>query len=76
MRGIVDFSLMLTALIVVVCLFALRELYITVMTSNDFERRCAIECSPSVSITPVINGADSCLCDEGHGVWRRVTNVI
>lgn len=38
---------------------------------NDFERKCEIACSPSRVITPIISGEESCLCDEGQGVWRR-----
>lgn len=75
MKGFVDVSLIVTAFLVVVTLLAVRELYDVITASQEFERRCAIACAPSVSITPVINGADSCLCGEGHGVWRHAKNV-
>ena len=75
MMGFVDVRLIVTAFLVVVTLLAFRELYAVISTSQEFERRCAIACSPSVSITPMINGTDSCLCDEGHGVWRHAKNV-
>lgn len=40
--------------------------------SQAFQEACDDECAPSRAITPVVGGADACLCDEGHGLWRHI----
>jgi hypothetical protein len=36
---------------------------------------CEAACGPAEAITPIVGGRNVCLCDEGHGKWRRV-NLI
>jgi hypothetical protein len=38
--------------------------------SRSFDNACAESCSPSRSITPIIDMKNQCLCDEGQGKWR------
>jgi hypothetical protein len=40
--------------------------------SMDFQKRCEAACAPQASITPIVNFSESCFCDTGSGVWRRV----
>ena len=39
--------------------------------SFEFQRRCEEACAPSLAMTPFIRAQEVCLCDEGHGRWRR-----
>ena len=41
------------------------------LVGMKFENACENACSPSRAITPIIGGENSCMCDEGHGMWRR-----
>jgi hypothetical protein len=40
--------------------------------SMDFQKRCEATCAPQTSITPIVSFSESCFCDTGSGVWRRV----
>jgi hypothetical protein len=40
--------------------------------SMEHQRRCETTCAPHAAITPVIDSVETCFCDEGHGLWRRV----
>ena len=42
--------------------------------SNSFQQQCEAECGDARALTPVIDFQETCLCDMGHGKWRRVTN--
>jgi len=35
------------------------------------QQACDAACAPARSITPVVGFENICLCDEGHGKWRR-----
>ena len=39
--------------------------------SIEFQKRCEATCDSDRAITPVIDFHETCLCDEGHGKWRR-----
>lgn len=40
--------------------------------SADFQRRCEAACGPDRALTPLLGLQETCLCDEGHGKWRRL----
>jgi hypothetical protein len=40
--------------------------------SLDFQSRCKSTCGTSRSLTPIMNLEEVCLCDEGHGQFRKV----
>jgi len=39
--------------------------------SMDFQQRCETACDGDRALTPVLNLQETCLCDDGHGRWRR-----
>lgn len=39
--------------------------------SLDFQKRCDARCGVDRASTPFMNFKEVCLCDEGHGRWRR-----
>lgn len=41
--------------------------------SMEFQRGCEAACGDTRARTPVIDLQETCLCDEGHGKWRRIT---
>jgi hypothetical protein len=40
--------------------------------SLEFQRGCETACGDSRALTPVMDLQEACLCDEGHGKWRRI----
>ena len=40
--------------------------------SMEFQRRCETACGDARALTPVMDLQETCLCDEGHGKWRRI----
>ena len=43
--------------------------------SMDFQKSCEAACGDDRALTPVLDLQEACLCDEGHGKWRRVEVV-
>lgn len=43
--------------------------------SMDFQKSCEAACGNYRALTPVIDLQEECLCDEGHGKWRRIEFV-
>ena len=42
--------------------------------SSSFQQQCEEECGDARALTPIIDFQETCLCDMGHGKWRRVSN--
>jgi len=40
--------------------------------SMEFQRGCEASCGEDRALTPIMDFQEVCLCDEGHGKWRRV----
>jgi hypothetical protein len=40
--------------------------------SMSFQRSCEASCAGKPAMTPIIDLREVCLCDEGHGAWRKV----
>ena len=43
--------------------------------SMDFQKSCEVACGDDRALTPVMDLQEACLCDEGHGKWRRIDVV-
>lgn len=62
-KNLITWLIMLAALICVT---------IWAGSSLGFQRECEISCTPSAAITPFVGLKEICLCDLGHGKWRRI----
>lgn len=40
--------------------------------SMGFQRDCEAACAGARALTPMIGLQETCMCDEGHGRWRRL----
>ena len=40
--------------------------------SMEFQKSCEAACGDDRALTPVLDLQEVCLCDEGHGKWRRI----
>jgi hypothetical protein len=47
---------------------------VTIWADSSFGFQCEreISCTPSAVITPFAGLKEICLCDLGHGKWRRI----
>lgn len=53
-----------------IAVFALL-FFATVGGGMKQQQACDAACTPARAITPVVGFENICLCDEGHGKWRR-----
>ena len=42
--------------------------------SSSFQQQCEAACGDARALTPIIDFQETCLCDIGHGKWRRMSN--
>lgn len=63
-------------LITWLCMFTGFILILIVAGSSmEFQKKCEARCGDDRAITPLLELQEVCLCDEGHGKWRREPDV-
>ena len=65
-------EIILIAFVTVCCIFYVRQQ----IRIDDFDEICSQSCVPNRYIVTKIDDNEACLCDEGHGFWRRSKNNI
>ena len=59
-------------LITWLCMFTGFILIIVLAGSSiEFQKKCETSCGEERAITPILDFHEVCLCDEGHGRWRK-----